>query len=78
MRQKGLILRKARRDEVLFYLIKDDDLAVISNRPFLGDRGRRPSFLCVSGVVSTQPLVVGAIREQVRRDSTPGEGKYGG
>jgi hypothetical protein len=56
------VRRRSERDEALYYLFKDDDLAVISTKPFLGERGKRPSFVCVSGVVSHQPTTVSVLR----------------
>ncbi|HEX7808541.1 MAG TPA: hypothetical protein VF608_07450 [Thermoanaerobaculia bacterium] len=57
-----LVLEKAPRQE-LYFLIQDDDLAVISNRPFLGDVGRRSGFTRIEGLVTRQPSSVRAIRD---------------
>ncbi|WP_324827831.1 hypothetical protein [Qipengyuania zhejiangensis] len=51
-RQKtGLLKLYKTRQSAFFYLIKDDDLAVISNRPFFGEVSRRSSFQRVVGIV---------------------------
>jgi hypothetical protein len=66
--QSGFKLKKGRHEESLFYLFKDEDLGVLSNTPFLGERRRRTNFLCISGVVSSHPDVVSAIRQLLRID----------
>lgn len=55
------IFRSPRTD--FFFLIKDDDLAVISNRAFLGDIVRQSSFQRVEGIVTRHPPIVERIRE---------------
>lgn len=42
----------------LYFLIKDDDLAIITNRPFLSGRGRPLSFIPTIGVVTRRPDMV--------------------
>ena len=42
--------------------VQDDELAVISNRPFLGEVSRRSGFICVDGVVTRRPELVEEIR----------------
>jgi hypothetical protein len=58
----GLELRKGPRRQ-LYFLIKDDDLAVVSCRPFLGDANRRSGFVRVDGIVTRKPDQVRAIRD---------------
>ncbi len=55
-------LTQTRRGD-FFFLIRDDDLAVVSNRPFLGDVARRSSFSRVDGLVTRHPPNVERIRE---------------
>ena len=57
-----LKLEKMPRRE-LYFLFQDDDLAVISNRPFLGEVSRRSGFLRVDGLVARQRDYVRSIRE---------------
>lgn len=57
-----LRLEKVPRRE-LYFLFQDDDLAVISNRPFLGEISRRSGFLRVDGLVAREPDYVRSIRE---------------
>jgi hypothetical protein len=57
-RSMFLTLARLKRTETLFSLVKDRDWAVLSNRPFLGDRARRPSLYCVNGIVSQEPSIV--------------------
>lgn len=47
----------------LFFLIQDDELAVVSNRPFLGEFGRRTGFRRVEGVVVRSREWVERIRD---------------
>ena len=42
----------------LYFLIKDDDLAIVTNRPFLCGRGRPLSFVPTVGVVTRCPEIV--------------------
>lgn len=60
--QKGRmqLVQTARAD--LFYLVRDDNLAVISNRPFLGEMVRRAGFQRVEGFVTRDPSMVELIR----------------
>ncbi len=55
-------LTQARRDD-FFFLVRDDDLAVVSTRPFLGDVARRSGFSRVDGFVTRHAPVVERIRE---------------
>lgn len=45
----------------LYFLVKDDDLAIVSNRPFLSGRGRPLSFVPTVGVVTRRPEIVADI-----------------
>ena len=57
----ALTLRKALPREFHF-LVQDEELAVISNRPFFGDVTRRAGFVCVDGLVTRRPDLVIEIR----------------
>ena len=46
-----------------FFLIQDDDLAVISNRPFFGEMVRRSGFQSVAGLVTRRKTTVEKFRE---------------
>ncbi|QRM35135.1 hypothetical protein [Microvirga sp. VF16] len=60
--QQKLRLNLAQRaPEDLFFLIKDDSLAVVSNRPFLSGRERPLSFIPTVGIVTRHPEVVAEI-----------------
>lgn len=61
--QAGRMNLHRTRRSAFFYLIKDDDLAVISNRPMLGDVVRRTSFQKVEGVIIRDTRRVNEIRE---------------
>ncbi len=45
----------------LYFLIKDDDLAIVTNRPFLCGRARPLSFVPTVGVVTRRPEIVADI-----------------
>jgi hypothetical protein len=53
------------RAKELFFLIKDNDLAVVTNRPFLGEMVRRAGFQRVEGFVTRRPDYVEEIRGAV-------------
>lgn len=57
----GLILRRGTPREFHF-LVQDEELAVISNRPFFGDVTRRTGFVCVDGLVTRRPELVAEVR----------------
>jgi DNA-binding MarR family transcriptional regulator len=57
----ALSLRKGTRNR-FFFLIQDDELAVVSSRPFLGDMNKRSGFARVEGLVTRKPELVGEIR----------------
>lgn len=60
---KGVLrLIKGPRREV-FFLVQDDDLAVISSRPFLGEVARRSGFIKLTGLVARHADYVRSIRE---------------
>lgn len=63
----SLILRKGRARD-FYFLIQDDDLAVISNRPFLGDVARRTGFTCIEGLVTRRPELVIQIRRLLTQE----------
>ena len=61
--EKGMLrLTKGPRRE-LFFLIQDEELAVISSRPFLGEVTRRTGFIRLTGLVTRRPENVKSIRE---------------
>ena len=57
----ALSLRKGTRSR-FYFLIQDDELAVISSRPFLGEMSKRTGFTRVEGLVTRKPELVGEIR----------------
>lgn len=67
--RKQLVLEKAPRRQ-LFFLFQDEDLAVISNRPFLGEVSRRSGFLRVEGLVTRRPEYIRSIREALVASTT--------
>jgi DNA-binding MarR family transcriptional regulator len=60
--QKRLSIQKSPKRE-LYFLIQDQDLAVVSNRPFLGEVSRRSGFVRVDGLVTRRPEYVRLIRD---------------
>lgn len=62
MEDKTLVLVKVPSRE-LYFLVQDDDLAVVSNRPFLGEVSRKNGFIKVEGLVTRDPHYVRMIRE---------------
>ncbi|UAB88707.1 hypothetical protein I5192_15990 [Ruegeria sp. SCSIO 43209] len=60
--QKKLSIgRHSRRS--LFFLIQDNELAVVANRPFLGEVNRRSGFIKLDGLVTRSPQNVQQIRD---------------
>ncbi|BBD41454.1 hypothetical protein Amn_pd00070 (plasmid) [Aminobacter sp. Y103A] len=59
---KGFLRLTQTKPKEIFFLLKDNDLAVVSNRPFLGEMVRRSGFRRVEGVVTRRPEYVDAIR----------------
>lgn len=74
MDDKKLILAKAPRRD-LYYLIQDDDLAVVTNRPFLGEVSRRTGFIRIEGLVTRDPQYVRMIRETLLASTESRRGK---
>ena len=56
-----LTVRKGQRQD-FFFLIQDDELAVVSNRPFLGEVARRSGFTCAQGLVTRRAELVQEVR----------------
>jgi hypothetical protein len=71
----GLTIRKGRTQD-FFFLVQDDELAVISTRPFLGEVSRRTGFMRVQGLVTRKPAFVEEIRSIVLGSSSP-VGRHG-
>jgi hypothetical protein len=67
----GLSIRKGRTQD-FFFLVQDDELAVISTRPFFGEVSRRTGFMRVRGLVTRKPAFVEEIRSIVLGTSRPG------
>lgn len=71
--RSGLTLLQINRSD-FFFLVKDNDLAVVSNRPFFGGMVRRSGFQRIEGYVSRDRSMVEKIRLlaeeacRVRRD----------
>ncbi len=63
----ALSIRKGKQRD-FFFLIQDDELAVVSSRPFLGEVSRRTGFLRVEGIVTRRPVFV----EEIRRIALDG------
>lgn len=61
-KRNALRLMQMRHADV-FILIQDDEFAVVSNRPFLGEVGRRTGFQRVEGVVVRAKDLVERIRD---------------
>jgi hypothetical protein len=57
----GLTIRKGRTQD-FFFLVQDDELAIISTRPFFGEVSDRTGFMRVQGLVTRKPALVGEIR----------------
>ncbi len=57
----ALTIRKGQQRD-FFFLIQDDELAVISSRPFLGDVSRRTGFIRVEGIVTRRAAFIDEIR----------------
>jgi hypothetical protein len=60
--QKKLSIEKCPKRE-LYFLIQDEELAVVSNRPFLGEISRRSGFIRFDGLVTRRPEYVRLIRD---------------
>jgi hypothetical protein len=71
----GLTIRKGPTQD-FFFLVQDNDLAVISTRPFLGEVSRRTGFMRVQGLVTRKPAFVEEIRRIVLGSSRP-VGRHG-
>ncbi|MDE2240868.1 MAG: hypothetical protein KGK01_00050 [Bradyrhizobium sp.] len=71
----GLTIRKGRTQD-FFFLVQDDELAVISTRPFFGEVSRRRGFMRVQGLVTRKPAFVEEIRSIVLGSSNP-VGRHG-
>lgn len=66
----GLTLRKSGKQD-FFFLVQDDELAVISTRPFFGEASRKTGFMRVQGLVTRKPEFVEEIRSIVLGSSRP-------
>jgi hypothetical protein len=66
----GSTLRKGGKQD-FFFLVQDDELAVISTRPFFGGASRRTGFMRVQGLVTRKPEFVQEIRSIVLGSSRP-------
>ena len=60
--EKGLLTLTKGAQREFYFLVQDDELAVVSNRPFLGEVSRRSGFICVDGIVTRRPDLVEEIR----------------
>ncbi|WP_439924385.1 hypothetical protein [Nitrobacter sp. JJSN] len=67
--KSGLSIRKGQTQD-FFFLVQDDELAVISTRPFLGEVSRRMGFMRVQGLVTRKPAFVEEIRSIVLGSSS--------
>jgi hypothetical protein len=66
----GLTIRKGQSQD-FFFLVQDDELAIISTRPFFGEVSRRTGFLRVQGLVTRKSAFVEEIRSIVLGSSRP-------
>jgi DNA-binding MarR family transcriptional regulator len=57
----ALTIRKGQQRD-FFYLVQDDELAVVCSRPFLGEVSRRTGFLRVEGIITRRTAFVEEIR----------------
>lgn len=72
--KRGLTLRqRPTMHHGLYFLIKDEDLAIVSNRPFLCGRDLPLCFVPTVGVVTRHPELVRSIARLVNLD-TPNDG----
>jgi hypothetical protein len=60
----GLTMRRSGKQD-FFFLVQDDELAVVSTRPFFGEASRRTGFMRVQGLVTRKPAFVEEIRSIV-------------
>ncbi len=58
------VLREGHKRD-LYFLLKDTDLAVVTNRPFFGDPFRRSGFIFVSGTVIRDPEIVEKLHQKL-------------
>lgn len=68
-RNRMQLIQTARTD--FFFLVRDDNLAVISNRPFFGEMVRRAGFQRVVGFVTRDNAIVAKIRDMAINAMTP-------
>ncbi|TXG96355.1 MAG: hypothetical protein E6R08_09700 [Nevskiaceae bacterium] len=66
----GLTIRKGGKQD-FFFLVQDDELAVVSTRPFFGEASRRTGFMRVQGLVTRKPEFVEEIRSIVLGSISP-------
>jgi hypothetical protein len=59
---KGMLTIRKGPQRDFFFLIQDDELAVVSTRPLLGEVARRSGFTCVEGIVTRRAELVEEIR----------------
>lgn len=61
--ERGSLKLSKRDPEDFFFLVQDDELAVVSSRPFFGDTTRRTGFSRVEGIVTRRAELVEEIRQ---------------
>jgi len=60
---RGALTISKQAEAEFFFLIQDDELAVVSSRPFLGEVARRAGFLRVEGIVTRRPAFVQELKQ---------------
>jgi hypothetical protein len=60
--ERGRMKLWQRQHSEFFFLIQDNDLAVVSNRPFFGETSRRNGFMRIDGLVTRRSDFVEEIR----------------
>jgi len=68
---RGALTLRKRVPEEFFFLVQDDDLAVVSNRPFFGEKARRSGFIKVEGIVTRRAELVEEIRALAQPREVP-------
>jgi hypothetical protein len=59
---KGVLKIRKGPQRDFFFLIQDDELAVVSTRPFFGEVARRSGFISLEGIVTRRAALVEEIR----------------
>lgn len=71
-RGSPVLVQGQKRD--LYFLLKDKDLAVVTNRPFFGDPFRRSGFIFMSGSVIRDPAMVERLYQKLTEPAVHSRG----